>query len=253
MTRFATAAAMCAAGLVVAAGVVVVLGEPDLLPASAQSAAPEPSASISSDLSEVTVTPTVTTAPPIPLGPLTVADAEEVLPKAGEAFALADPAVELGSVCEGATLDVIGAIAVYASLQTTGDPLQFLDAVVAVYDTAPAAAAAYDRIAEAIAACPPARTVTAAPTAPDATPRPVEVEGEVRPHVLVEGRSAVQWVQIQTADGTQLRTAITVVVVENAVVAVSLDQDSETTDADQLAAGSITQAAAILRALLAAA
>ena len=252
MTRFATAVALCAIGLVVAAGAVVVLGEPDLLPASAKSPAPTPSVSIGSNLSGVTETPTVTTAPPIPLGPLTVADATAVLPKAGEAFAQADPAVELGSVCEGATLDVVGATAVYASLQTTGDPLQFVDAVVAVYDTAPAAAAAYDRIAEAIEACPPARTVTAAPTAPDATPQAVEVEGEVRPHVLVEGQSGVQWVQIQTADGTQLRTAITVVVVENALIAVSLDQDSETTEADDLAAGSVTHAAAIVRALLAA-
>lgn len=70
---------------------------------------------------------------------------------------------------------------------------------------------------------------------------------------MINGLQAVQWVQPQSADGTELRTAITVMLVENALVAISMDEDSETIEADELADDSIAQVAAIVTALTAAA
>ena len=141
----------------------------------------------------------------------------------------------------------------HASLQSTGDPLQYLDAVVVVYDTVPSAATAYERIAEAIGQCPLTRTATPEPTTPDTEQVPIEIQGEVRSDVVVNGTPAIQWLQIQAADGTELRTAITVVLVENALVAISMDEDSETISADELGGDSIAQAAAVVAALTAAA
>lgn len=257
MNRVATAAAACAVGLVVAAGAVAVLGDREQVPVagttvvtSTTSPSPSPTASPTP-----TPTPTLTrtTTPPVPPGPLTAADAEAAVPTEGPEFGPTDLPVELGSVCEGATFDVAEAAPVYASLQSVDDPLQYLDVVVAVYEHVPDAVTAYEEIAAAIAQCPPARTATPEPTAPDEAPVPVEVVGEVRTNVVVNGLGAVQWVQLQSADGTELRTAITVVVVENALVAVSMDEDSETIEADELADDSIAQAVAVVEALTAAA
>lgn len=253
MNRATIAAGVCAVGLVAAAGAVVVLGGSDLVPASATIVRATSTGPLATSPGPTSATPTATTAPAVPRGPLTPADAEAAIPQAGDGFDPADLQVELGSVCEGATFDLVGTTPVYASLQSSTAPLQYLDAVVVVYDTVPSAATAYDRIAEAITQCPLTRTATPEPTAPDEEPIPIEIQGEVRPDVLVDGRSAVQWVQIQSADGTQLRTAITVVLVENALVAVSMDEDSETIDADALADDSIAQAVAVVAALAAAA
>ncbi|MBA2477650.1 MAG: hypothetical protein H0V38_03470 [Sporichthyaceae bacterium] len=261
MTRVATAAAACAVGLAAAAVAVAVLGDRDQLPVAATTVVPSTSAASPSPTASATPTPTPTpttttpraTATPIPVGPLTVADAEAALPKEGAEFGPTDLPVELGSVCEGATFDFAAATPVYASLQSTEDPLQYLDAVIVVYDTATRGVTAYGEIAEAIGLCPPTRTATPQPTTPDEEPVPVEVAGEVRTNVVINGLQAVQWVQLQSADGTELRTAITVVLVENALVAISMDEDSETIEADELADDSIAQAAAIVTALTAAA
>jgi hypothetical protein len=264
MTRVATAAAACAVGLAAAAVAVAVLGDLDQLPvaattvvASTSAASPSPTAS-ATPTPTPTPTPTITTprattATPDPVGPLTVADAEAALPKEGAEFGPTDLPVELGSVCEGATFDFAAATPVYASLQSTEDPLQYLDAVIVVYDTATRGVTAYGEIAEAIGLCPPTRTATPQPTTPDEEPVPVEVAGEVRTNVVINGLQAVQWVQLQSADGTELRTAITVVLVDNALVAISMDEDSETIEADELADDSIAQVAAIVTALTAAA
>ena len=260
MTRVATAAAACAVGLAAAAVAVAVLGDLDQLPvaattvvASTSAASPSPTASATPTPTPTITTPRATTATPDPVGPLTVADAEAALPKEGAEFGPTDLPVELGSVCEGATFDFAAATPVYASLQSTEDPLQYLDAVIVVYDTATRGVTAYGEIAEAIGLCPPTRTATPQPTTPDEEPVPVEVAGEVRTNVVINGLQAVQWVQLQSADGTELRTAITVVLVENALVAISMDEDSETIEADELADDSIAQVAAIVTALTAAA
>ena len=262
MTRVATAAAACAVGLAAAAVAVAVLGDRDQLPVAATTVVASTSAASPSPTASATPTPTptptpttprATTATPDPVGPLTVADAEAALPKEGAEFGPTDLPVELGSVCEGATFDFAAATPVYASLQSTEDPLQYLDAVIVVYDTAPRGVTAYGEIAEAIGLCPPTRTATPQPTTPDEEPVPVEVAGEVRTNVVINGLQAVQWVQLQSADGTELRTAITVVLVDNALVAISMDEDSETIEADELADDSIAQVAAIVTALTAAA
>jgi hypothetical protein len=253
MSRAASAAAACAVGLVVAAGVAVVALEPDLTrTATTVRTQPTPDPT-STGPDQLSATPTATTAPTVPRGPITLADARTAMPQAGGDFEAADLRVELGSVCEGATFDLVGASAAHASLQSTEDPLQYLDAVVVVYDTVPTAATAYERIAEAIGQCPSTRTATPEPTAPDARSIPIEIQGEVRSGVVVEGRAAIQWLQLQSADGTELRTAITVALVENALVAISMDEDSETASADDLAGDSIAQAAAVVAALSAAA
>jgi hypothetical protein len=252
MTRPALAAAACAVGLVVAAGAVVALGGPDDF--AAGSTPPGPTTSpVPTTATPTPTVPSATTAPTVAKGPLTATDAEAAIPREDAELAAAELQVELGSVCEGATFDLVGATPVYASLQTVDDPLQYLDAVVVVYETVPTAATAYERIAEAIAACPPSRTATPAPPAPDERPVPIDIEGEVRADVVVAELPAVQWVQVQAADGTELRTAITVVQVENALVAISMDQDSETIGADELAAASIARAAVVVTALRAAA
>lgn len=248
MTRAAIAAAICAVGLVAAAGVVA-LGGSDLAPASSTSL---PVTSTPDSL-RASAEPTATTPPPVPRGPLTRADADAAIPRPSELFGPADLQIELGSVCEGATFDLLGATPVYASLQSIEDPLQYLDAVVVVYDTVPSAETAYERIAEAIAECPPTRIATPEPTAPEERPVPIEIEGEVRPGLVLDGGEGLQWVQIQSADGTELRTAITVVLVANALVAVSMDEDSETIEADALADDSIAAAQAIVTALATAA
>ena len=253
MSRAASAAAACAVGLVAAAGLVAAVVAPDLT-RTASTVPPETTPTPGSTAPDpLGATPTTTTAPTVPRGPITVVDARGAIPRAGEAFETADLRVELGSVCEGATFDLIGASAVHASLQSTEDPLQYLDAVVIVYDTVPSAATAYERIAEAIGECPLTRTATPEPTASDAPRVPIEIQGEVRSDVLVNGTPAIQWLQLQAADGTELRTAITVVLVENALVAVSMDEDSETISADELGDDSISQAAAVAAALAAAA
>jgi hypothetical protein len=253
MTRATTAAAVGAVGLVAAAGVVAVLGGADLVPASttrivATTPAPEPKTAAL----QTTPSPSLTTATAVARGPLISVDAQAALPRPGEVFAPAELEVELGSVCEGATLDLLGATPAYASLQSVEAPLRYLDVVVVVYDTVPLASVAYDRVATAITQCPLTRTATPTPTAPDETPSPIEVTGEVRPDLVVGGQSAMQWVQVQSADGTELRTAITVVLVENALVAVSLDESVDSTGADTLAGASLAQAEAIVVALNAA-
>ncbi len=257
MTRAAIAAAVFAVGLVATAGAVGVIGEPDLGAASARtddgSTASPDSVLAPPDSTTSPPTPTVTTATPIARGPLTAADAAAALPKSSDKFGPADLEIELGSVCEGATFDLVGATPVYASLQSATDPLQYLDAVVMVYETVPGATNAYARLADQITQCPVTRTATPTPSATADQPVQIEIQGEVRADTNVDGRKGVQWVQIQSADGTELRTAITVVLVENALVAVSMDEDSETIGADDLATDSITQAQAIVAALTAAA
>ena len=253
MTRAVLAAAVCAVGLVAAAGAVVVLDEPDRPePAGATTLLDTPRTPVPGT-STPTSTPTATTAPTVARGPLTAGDAETALPGEDEAFGPADLEVNLGSVCEGATFDLVGATPRYASLQTTDGPLKYLDAVVIVYETVPTAATAYERIAEAITLCPANRTATPEPTAPDERTVPIEIDGEVRADVVVADLPAVQWVQVQSADGTELRSAITVVQVENTLVAISMDEDSETIAGDELAAESIARAATVVSALLAAA
>jgi hypothetical protein len=249
MTRIATAAAVGAVGLVAAAGVVFVTGDADFDRSAASvtrtTSTPDPATESSSG----TPAPPTTTGVPVEQGPLTTADAAAALPTVGGEFGPADLEVELASVCDGATFDLFSATPVYASLQSTEVPLAYLDAVIIVYATAPGASTAYDGIAEAIGRCALTRTATPTPTATDDVPIPIEIEGEVRPGVVVDGRPAVQWVQIQSADGTELRTAITVVRVENTLVAVSVDQDAGAIDADDLANVSIRHAVAIAAAL----
>ena len=254
MTRVAIAAAVCAVGFVLGAGAIVVLDGADQVAPVATAVVRTTTTSVPATTSPTPTTPspTATTAPTVPRGPLTTADAEAVIPKAGDVFGPADLEVKLGSVCEGATFDLVGATPVYASLQSADDPLQYLDAVVVVYDTVPSASTAYERLAEAVTLCPPSRTATPAPTAAEEAPIAVEIDGEVIPDVLVGERPGIQWVQVQSADGSELRTAITVVLVENVLVAISMDEDSETTEAGSLAEDSLAQAGTVVAALLAA-
>ena len=124
-----------------------------------------------------------------------------------------------------------------------------------VYDTAPAAAAAYDRIAEAIAALP---TGSNSHGCTDRTRRPRPPAGGGR------GRGALgcRWSRVRRrCNGCRSRPLRTPSSAPRSPWSSSrtpsspsrLDQDSETTDAETLAAGSIAQAASIVRALLAAA
>lgn len=250
----------CAVGLVVAAGAVVLVdGTPPQPadPAAGVSPAPtgSPAETARGTAPESTSAPSTTAAPSASAGPapLTVAASSAVVPTAGESFVAAEVPVELSSVCEGAALDVTTATPLYASLQSSAAPLRFLDIAVAVYPTPEDAVRAFERLATDVAACPITRTATPAPTAGQ-PPAPIIVEGGRR-DVMVLEQPAIQWVQVQAvaSPATQLRTAVTIAPVQNVVVMVSMDGDSETVGADALAADALARAEALASALAAAA
>lgn len=264
MSRVTVIAAVCAVGLVTAAAVVVVDGNQPPGTTVLTSDEPSTTATSTTPTSPVTTStpaPTTTTVattvvPPPPPGALSAADGAAALPTVGDTYVESELAAQLATVCEGASFDLLGADTSYASLKTADDdPLRYLDAVVAVFPTDAAAAGAYSRITGAMVDCPTTRTATPPPSEDVPEPRPVQIEGELRPDILVADLPAVQWVQLQTAEEppSQLRTAITVVAVENALVAVSMDQDAETGDVDEIADASIIAAVLVAQSLIAAA
>ncbi len=259
MSTRARIALGCAIGLVAAAG--GVLGydntrddEPIAVSdvTSSVTASQTPSPSTTPTPSPSTPTPTPSLAPRVLAGPapLTAEASQAVLPQAGGAFVAAEVPVELTSVCAGAAPDLASATPLYASLQSSAAPLRFLDVAVAVYATPDDAVRAYDRLAEDVAACPPSRSATPAPASGEAVPPPILVEG-ARHDVVVAEQPGIQWVQVQTVQmpATQLRTAVTVTRVHNALVLVSVDADSETADAAAIATASQTHADTLARAL----
>jgi hypothetical protein len=157
--------------------------------------------------------------------------------------------VQLVAVCDGAVL-ASGADdhAVFGSLQTPTAPLRFLDVGITVYPDAEAATDAYVALVQQISACPASGAVAAPPG--DAVTGQVTIQGA--PHaVQASGRPAIQWWQLQstTTPATSLRTAVTVVAYANAVVAVSMDEDSETTTPEALAEASRAAAERLLVSL----
>lgn len=239
--------------VVVAAGAVFAVraaDEPDTAPlvattSTALTPAPTPS---------VTETPTESPTPTVTgPGPLSVEATMAAAPRAGATYVAAEIAVELSSVCEGASLALSAATPVYASLQSARSPLQYLDAALAVYDDPDSATRAYEQLVTSVEACPLDRTVTPTPT-PSGTPSSVLVTGQ-RVEAAIGTQPALQWIQLQTVNDppTQLRTAVTVTVVENVLLVVSVDQDSETASADEVAAASLLQAGHISERLAAAA
>lgn len=248
----------CAVALVGAAGVVLVVDDPSdpALDAGAgvtpSVIAPTPTLAASTSAASPTPTPTASVTVSVPAGPapLTVDAARGVVPQAGEEFVAAEVPVELSSVCEGAGLDLTAATPLHASLQSSGAPLRFVDVTVAVHSTPEAATAAYDRLAADVAACPPSRTATPAPAPGEAAAAVILVEGERR-DVAVLGQPAVQWVQVQTVESpaTQLRTTVTLTRIQNVLLLVSVDADSETAEADDIAADSLARAESVASAL----
>jgi hypothetical protein len=260
MSTGARVAVGCVVGLVAAAGGVLVYEDTrDTAPVAVGEVTPgtpeSRTASPSTTPTRGRTTPPTTTPSPRSLAgpaPLTVEASQALLPQAGAEFVAAEVPVELSSVCEGAAPDLTSATPLYASLQSSAAPLRFLDVAVGVYAKSEDAARAYDRLTEDVAACPPSRSATpaAGPGPSDAVPPPILVEGERRDVVVAE-RPAIQWVQVQTVQSpaTQLRTAVTVTRVHNALVMVSVDADSETADAIAIASDSLTHADAVAAAL----
>jgi len=263
MTSLARLAIVAATSLAAVAGAIFVLDsssdEPNLEPqaaASSATASSAPSATVSAtSTSPPTRTPTPTQTPVGP-APLTVDVAQSTAPAAGGDYAAAEVPVELSSVCEGAALDLVVATPIYASLQTTNPSLRYIDAALVVYETADVAARAYEKLAADVAACPLARTLTPTPVStPGATPGvPIQVTGK---HLAasIGAVPAIQWIQLQTVGSpvTQLRTAVTVTVVENVLLVVSVDEDSETATAEAVAAASLGHTEAVVTKLTAAA
>lgn len=260
MTPFVRRALGGAAVVAAVAGALVLVGlsdEPNIEPQAAVSSVAEstgapPSASPTPAPSAArTATAIPTTAGP---APLSVDIARTAAPAAGGDYAAAEVPVELSSVCEGASFDLVASTPIYASLQTTEPSLRYIDAALVVYDSPVVAARAYEDLAAAVATCPLTRTVTPTP-APSATQAaPIQVTGK-HADVSIGALPAIQWIQLQTVDSpdTQLRTAVTVTVVKNVLLAISVDQDSETASADAVATASIGHANAVVDKLLAAA
>jgi len=265
MTSFARIALGCAVGLVAAAGAVIALGD-DAEPVAALSSgvvASTPAATSAAPGSTATTPATTPTArastpsaSPTPTGPrpLSAEAATAIVPAPGGNYVAADVPVEVSSVCDGAALDLASATPLYASLQTAAAPLRYLDVALAVYNAPDSAERAYDDLATAVESCPLDRTVTPTPTPGATAGAPIEVAGQ-QVQLSIGTQPAVQWIQLQTVDSpeTQLRTAVTVTRVENVLVVVSVDQDSETAAADEVAAASLGHADYIAQKLEAAA
>ena len=178
MTRAALAAAVCAVGLVAAAGAVVALGGSDLVPAIGTNVRTMPTPDScrhadadrddSADRSRAARSP-----PPMPTRPS----------PGGEQFGAGRPRGRAGLGVRGRDVRPRRRHSGLREPADVEDPLQYLDAVVVVYDTVPAAATAYERIAEAIAQCPLTRTATPEPTAPEreAGPDRDPGRGQARP------------------------------------------------------------------------
>ena len=254
MTRTTWLVAFGACLFVVAAVLAEVLTSGDDTPRSGSTpvvTSTAPSLTPSPTATATTASPVATTSTPI--ADVTLGVADSVLPKPSADYALAKQPVELSAICAGAVLDLGGDVqAAYTSLQTTKDPLRFLDVAVGVFPDADTAMAAFTTLSTEIAACPANRTITPTPTGTDKA-EPVAIAGAAR-SARVGDAEAVQWVQLQTstAPATSLRTTVTLFVFHNAVVAVSMDQDSETVEAEPLSEASRTTAEAILTALSAA-
>jgi hypothetical protein len=215
---------------------------------------PRTTTTASSDTLLATTTPSTPTsaAPtttPLPAG-ITTAIAESALPPAADPYEAAEQPVMLTAICAGAALEAVPpSTAVYASLQTTDVPLRFLDAGIVVYSTGESAQLAFTRLVAELQRCPPDRTATPTPSG-TVTPSPVQVTGEVL-HTTIGDVPAVQWVQLQTSADpeTSLRTVVTVLAYRNAIVAVSMDEDSESTSAEELASASQAAAADVIARL----
>lgn len=251
MTRTTWVVALCAFVLVLAAAGIAIVAARDS-PGTAAVAftttpatTPTPTRSASPSPSRV-VTPTSTS----PAADVTSVIATAVLPKPSASYAAATPPVKLSAICAGAVLDLdVGVESAFTSLETTKDPLRFLDVAIGVYGDSDSAQAAYTVLTGEIADCPTTRSVTPTPTGGQ-TGEPVTIQGAAQSATLA-GQAAVQWVQLQTstAPATSLRTSVTLFLFHNAIVAVSMDEDSESVAAADLSEASRTSAEAILKAL----
>jgi hypothetical protein len=263
MTPAARTAVGCAAALVVATGAVVAVRAADDPSVDARSVVATTSPTADSPMAKA-ATPSATATPtPTAVGPspLSVEAATAVAPRPGGDYLAAEVPVELASVCERASLQLTDATPVYASLQTAAAPLRYLDVAFAVYEDADSAAQAYDELTTSVAACPLDRTIVPTPAAsamltPSPAPSapvvsPISVHGESS-ETSIGTRSALQWLQLQTVDEppTQLRTAVTVTVVENVLIMVSVDEDSETATAEQITAASLDHTTVLVERLV---
>jgi hypothetical protein len=225
---------VCAAALVAGAGAVALVQGTEPGPtekSTVGTTASSPAAPLAAEVTE---------APSVAPGPLIAEDGPAALPVPDDEYVAAELPVELTAICEGASIDLLGAVPAYASLQTADDPLRYLDATVAVYENSPAAAAAFARLQTDVGACPSKQTAEPVPPQGDA-PVVVDLVGERR-DVSIGTIAGLQWLQSQTGDGTELRTVVTMVVVQNAILVISMDADSETTSLDELAEASLTAA-----------
>lgn len=196
--------------------------------------------------------PPVSTTPPLPAG-VTSTMALAMLPAATDPYRAAAQPVTLTAICEGAVLDSAPpSSASYTSLETIKPPLRYLDVAVVVHTTGESAQSSYASLHAMLEMCPSSRLATPTPTG-TTTPGQVEVSGAPQA-ATVAGLPAIQWVQVQTSDTpkTSLRTVVTLVRFQNAIVAVSTDEDSESTSAPELAETSRVAAEQVVKALQAA-